>query len=1003
MSGLKRPTSVRASIAVSLAAIASFAVIGIAWASYEVALRNKLEESRAERILHVQTLARFLDRASPNHSSDLAFEATHELWSGLSEDFPGAWLYILDEYGHPLRAADQDGPDDTPALEQCTIREIHTPAGTIALDDLAQERGSADGYWILPDGGRQLISVEPIESSLGSMLAIGVRPGDVEREVLAAAAPWLLGMGAIALIVIPGSSLLLVGAYRRAQRGLDAASRELQDLTREIPEIIFRTTRDPDGSNFRYLQVSGAVEEMLEVTPEQLMAEPHLIQKMYHPDDAEPIHRAVTESSHTGDPVRVEHRIITPSGKIRWFRVHSRPTREDDGSLVWNGVATDITEIRTAQERVTQSEGHLRTIADALPGVVYQLSVDAENNRAYTYISDGVTELTGLSADDMYADRATLLDLVVEADKKNLYTDILRADALRGMFLTEFRIKRASDGEIRWIQVRSLTDAIGNESFIVNGLMIDVTDRAREQELRDAQREILELIATSDDLVPVLERLGSLVESMLSNSACAVMLTDDEGETLSVAAAPSLDQQTREQFNGLRVGPRSASCGTGVYRNATVIVEDTFVDPLWEDYREVAHDLEIRACWSSPFRGDGERAVGTFAICRSVPGPPDDFQRHVLEAASSLARIAVTHHRQRESINQSEERLRRLVAETDVLLWEFDPISFRFTYVSPRAKDILGYEAEEWYEEGFWLDKLHDDDRAWAISFCQERCERHEDHEFEYRMRHADGRYLWLRDAVNVVLGADGEISHLRGVIVDITELRTAQEDLRASNRSLNLLFNELDHRVKNSLAGLLSLVEMGRRSASNLDAFADAISSRVRAMASTHTMLSQSGGARVEMRSLITSLVRLAEVDRVEVSGPEVGIAPRQATPLGLVIQELITNSIKHGALSTGEGAAHVSWSQERTSEGLRVTLEWRETGGQPIEAPSEPKLGLRLVRGLTESELAGSVEFGFEPRGIRHVLTFTLDSAGAMAHHAKEVKPVSPTAAGLTASTSE
>jgi PAS domain S-box-containing protein len=120
----------------------------------------------------------------------------------------------------------------------------------------------------------------------------------------------------------------------------------------------------------------------------------------------------------------------------------------------------------------------------------------------------------------------------------------------------------------------------------------------------------------------------------------------------------------------------------------------------------------------------------------------------------------------------------------DAIVWEGDPQTLRFLFVSPQAERVLGHPAEAWLAPGFWLEHLHPDDRDWAPEFCKKASEAGEAHALEYRMLAADGRIVWLRDVVAVEV-ENGKPVRARGVMVDVTERRVAEEARRDAEKRL--------------------------------------------------------------------------------------------------------------------------------------------------------------------------------------------------------------------------
>jgi PAS domain S-box-containing protein len=139
-----------------------------------------------------------------------------------------------------------------------------------------------------------------------------------------------------------------------------------------------------------------------------------------------------------------------------------------------------------------------------------------------------------------------------------------------------------------------------------------------------------------------------------------------------------------------------------------------------------------------------------------------------------------------------QQQFEQLVASIDGIVWQADARSFQFTFVSQQAERILGYPLEQWFAPGFWVDHLHPEDRAWAVEFCLQATRQQRNHDFEYRMIAADGRAIWLRDIVSVVV-EEGEATKLRGIMVDVTAQKLAEQKQR-EGEEIYRLFAENTH-----------------------------------------------------------------------------------------------------------------------------------------------------------------------------------------------------------------
>ncbi|MGM0378068.1 MAG: PAS domain-containing protein, partial [Bacteroidota bacterium] len=123
----------------------------------------------------------------------------------------------------------------------------------------------------------------------------------------------------------------------------------------------------------------------------------------------------------------------------------------------------------------------------------------------------------------------------------------------------------------------------------------------------------------------------------------------------------------------------------------------------------------------------------------------------------------------KEDVRRSEMRYHKLAEQIDAIVWRFDLKNDKWVYVSPQTERILGYLPEEWSGFQFWVDIMHPDDQAWAPSFCLTKTKQGTWHEFEYRLRHKNGKDVWIYDKVSVE-PVDGEPAYLYGVMFDITQ-----------------------------------------------------------------------------------------------------------------------------------------------------------------------------------------------------------------------------------------
>ncbi|RMG35156.1 MAG: GAF domain-containing protein [Planctomycetota bacterium] len=213
-------------------------------------------------------------------------------------------------------------------------------------------------------------------------------------------------------------------------------------------------------------------------------------------------------------------------------------------------------------------------------------------------------------------------------------------------------------GRRRWVEsrMRPLFDANGG-FFGVLALSRDRTAERRAAELQSGEARILKMIAERAPLAETLEALVRTVEQLSGGMRASVLLLDETGQRLQVAAAPNLPDEYNALVDGVAIGPRVGSCGTAAYRKRCVIVRDVLSDPLWADYRDLARRFGFRACWSEPIFADCRRVLGTFALYYDEPREPSPFETELIHRAAFLAGIAIQQSRLVQEQQRQHEQL----------------------------------------------------------------------------------------------------------------------------------------------------------------------------------------------------------------------------------------------------------------------------------------------------------------------------------------------------------
>ena len=172
-------------------------------------------------------------------------------------------------------------------------------------------------------------------------------------------------------------------------------------------------------------------------------------------------------------------------------------------------------------------------------------------------------------------------------------------------------------------------------------LLRELDTAANQRARAESQSLVLERITTGAPLREVLDLLVNTIEARSDGMLGSVLLLDDKGRWITHGSAPSLPRAYTEALDGIEIGPAVGSCGTAAYEGRQVVVEDIASDPLWADYRDLAAEHGLAACWSTPIRAANGAVLGTFALYYHEPRGPTDEELELIDEAVQLASISI--------------------------------------------------------------------------------------------------------------------------------------------------------------------------------------------------------------------------------------------------------------------------------------------------------------------------------------------------------------------------
>jgi two-component system, chemotaxis family, CheB/CheR fusion protein len=294
--------------------------------------------------------------------------------------------------------------------------------------------------------------------------------------------------------------------------------------------------------------------------------------------------------------------------------------------------------------------------------------------------------------------------------------------------------------------------------------------------------------------------------------------------------------------------------------------------------------------------------------------------------------------------------------------------SFAFDVGADRIQISAGYAAIHGFPDGTteiersdWQAGVHPEDRV-RVEELRRRAFRHrwEEYSAEYRIVHTGGEVRWIESRYFIAYSNDGNPQRVVGVNIDATERKRVEEHQRT-------LLAELDHRVKNVLATVSAIITQTPKANGSLTDFVTGLDDRIKSLGRTHELLSHSHWHGVSLEEIVRRELAPYTAGNTAIAGPRVTLKAEAAQAVAMVLHELATNAAKHGAFSKRGGQLSLRWRWLTNGSKGRLAIEWQESGGAPVLAPTQSGYGTSIVRELIPFELGGTVDLDFASDGLR------------------------------------
>ena len=317
-----------------------------------------------------------------------------------------------------------------------------------------------------------------------------------------------------------------------------------------------------------------------------------------------------------------------------------------------------------------------------------------------------------------------------------------------------------------------------------------------------------------------------------------------------------------------------------------------------------------------------------------------------------------------QALAQGEEQLRLATEASEVGLWDLDVPDDRLFWPA-RVKAMFGISPDKPVSMADFSAGLHPDDRerVTAAFAAATDPEQRALYDVEYRtVGKEDGVLRWVAAKGRGIFDDAGRCVRVIGTALDISVRKRAEEHMR-------LMVNELNHRVKNTLATVQGIATQTLTRSEIPTDVRETLTSRLMALARAHDVLTNEkwAGADIhEMAEAAAAPYRGVDSSPFKLNGPRMNVPPNTAIALALVFHELATNAAKYGALSIPGGEVRLTWSAAPSTEGRLLQLTWREIGGPPVSPPQRTGFGTRLIRRGLAAELGGAIELDYQPAGL-------------------------------------
>src|SRR5450759_4476402 len=718
--------------------------------------------------------------------------------------------------------------------------------------------------------------------------------------------------------------------------------------------------------------------ELLGVTPEEAVGTDWF--KTFLPEDVRTEMWGVFETLMAGDwgmYSYYENPVLTSRGEERIVAWHTSLLNDDRGNVIGAlNSGTDVTERVRADQKLRESEQRFRELTDALPVGVYE----TYKTGRFPFVNAAFLAQSGYKREGLEAGMS-VFQLIAPADRERARTAVRRRMSGEDVGQIEYAGLR-KDGSTfpvvaRGAQIRRDGAVVG-----IRGIAADMTEQKRAEETVKEHThtiEILNHIMTEGHrafgVQSFAKTVTTLTLGLLHFDAGTIHLADDDARCAKLRYVTGLPDSAVEAI-------REIPLNKPPYAGFLVEPKPLFLDG--HEVSRVPHvaELGLKSFAVVPlYRYD--EIIGALNVGSFKRHTFSQAEKYLLNAIGNEVGVVIAKLQADEALKESERRIREITDALPVVVYETDGTG-RLTFVNATAFDLFGYTKEE-LEAGMTVFQLFTDaykERAHTV--FRRRMSGEDVGRIEYAGLRKDGSTFPVSIRA-VLMRRDGAIVGMRGIIVDIAERKRAEDEIKASLKERETLLKEIHHRVKNNMQVVSSLLSLQAAQATEPETIEilDESQRQIRSMALIHEKLYRSDSlAEIDfgdyVKSLVDDLLQMYNVPggaitiAVDIENVQLGVDT--AIPCGLIINELVSNSLKYAFPDGRTGDVTVALQR---ANGVHTLTVADDGVGFPadLDFRATDSLGMQLVTALV-NQLEGTITLD-RTKGTTFIITFKSEGA--------------------------